>query len=70
MSKSFKAQSDNGTIYEIFEFGSSIDASSHDGRTSIPGLGAFVTSTGSAVNDQGDGTFMIVHTGQVVRKID
>ena len=68
--KTFKAQSESGTIYEIIEFGSSIDASSQDERALIPGLCTLITSAGSPVNDQGDGTFRIVHTGDVVRKID
>ena len=70
MANSFKAVSENGTIYEIIEYGSTIDVSSHDGRASIPGLGTLATSTGLTVNDQGDGTFKIVQTGEVLRKID
>ncbi|MGE3745572.1 MAG: hypothetical protein AB7G25_07680 [Sphingomonadaceae bacterium] len=66
----FKAQADDGSIYEIVEYGSRIDTSHLTGKGSIKSLSELRTTSGSPVNDLGDGSFKIVRTGEIVRKID
>ncbi len=67
----FRAQGDDGAVYEIIEYGSRIDTSHMDGRGSLDGLGELWTADGSSrVNDMGDGQYRIVSNGAVVRKIN
>ena len=66
----FHAKGESGIVYEIVEYGPEIDASHLGERDTIQGLGELHTTTGSPVNDRGDGTFKIVHTNEIVRRID
>jgi hypothetical protein len=69
---SFKAEAETtGNIYEIVEYGSTVDASTKDSPgATIAGLSVLRTTSGSAVNDMGDGRFKIVQTGEIVRRVD
>lgn len=66
----FKARADDGTIYDIIEFGSRIDTSHLTGSGSIDRLSRLRTTGGSPVNALGDGSFKIARTGDVVQKIE
>lgn len=65
----FKAQADDGTVYEIVEIKSRIDTSHLSGSGSVDRLPDLRTTDGSPVNDLGGGRFKIVRTDEIVRKI-
>lgn len=66
----FKAKTDDGTVYEIVEYGTRVDASHLGGNASIDGLGELWTSDGwSRVNFIDEETFKIVSTGEIARKL-
>ena len=58
---------DDGQQFTVIEEGAAIDTSSFAGRSSIDGLGELFLEDGRRVNDNGDGTYQIVETGEVLR---
>lgn len=62
-------EAESGERFKVREYQTFIDASSHDGRGQIEGGKRFTLAAGSPVNVLADGTFQVVITGQILRKI-
>lgn len=61
----FKAESELGDVYTIIEYQTYLDA----GREEIKGLKELQTEDGQAVNMVDNNTFLIVVTGEILKRI-
>lgn len=65
LKQSFECSDAAGKSYTVYEYVEMIDGGR--GTAPIEGLGRLVLSNGHAVNDNGDGTFLIVRTDTTIR---
>lgn len=65
----FRAEGEDGLIYDVIEKQDFIDASTKDGPDWIPGLKWTELPNGRKLNTVTDGVYQIVSTGVIVRRI-
>jgi hypothetical protein len=66
----FMVKTDGGEQYTIIEYTDVIPAGSfQDPKKEVPGLKTLMTSDGQHVNYREDGTYEIVESGKIARKI-
>jgi hypothetical protein len=65
---SFTLVSSTGAKYRAQEIGSRINTSDLSGKSSIPGLSKFQLLDGRALNKKSESTFVLVATGEELRR--
>jgi hypothetical protein len=65
---SFTLVGPTGAKYNAQEIGSRINTSDFSGKSSIPGLSKFQLSDGRALNKKNESTFVLVATGEELRR--